>query len=191
MSTSIENRPNRIRAIRLSLGLTLHEVATAAGTTPTQVARLEKGSRSLNRMWEQRLAKAMNVQIEELYSGLTNPSYRSKLLPRSDEIREIAEKSLKQKSLNRDFFYVCTQVCQMWQEHHPNHRKMTLQQTIRELIIIHDIFIDLYVAQGSTPELRIAMGQFFQFSMEVEFGAPVDSSEPKATIIDGDLDKEK
>lgn len=53
---------NDIRTLRVGRGLTLQQVADAAGTTPTQVQRIETGKRKLTPAWSRRLAKAMGVE---------------------------------------------------------------------------------------------------------------------------------
>lgn len=57
---------NRLRTIREARGLTLEQVALAAGTSHQQVQRLETGERRLTHEWMQRLAPALGVKPPEL-----------------------------------------------------------------------------------------------------------------------------
>lgn len=54
-------RANRIKELREKLGLTLQEVADAAGTTLQQIHRLENGTRRLTDEWMRRLAPVLGV----------------------------------------------------------------------------------------------------------------------------------
>lgn len=57
---------SKIAAIRESKGLSLAQVAMAAGTTKSQVQKLETGSRRLTADWMLRLSKALGVPIIDL-----------------------------------------------------------------------------------------------------------------------------
>ena len=52
---------NRIKQLREARGLTLEQVATAAGTSLQQVQRLENGKRRLTDDWMRRLALPLGV----------------------------------------------------------------------------------------------------------------------------------
>jgi transcriptional regulator with XRE-family HTH domain len=52
---------NRIKELRGLRGLTLQQVADAAGTTLQQIQRLENGHRRLTDDWMRRIAPALNV----------------------------------------------------------------------------------------------------------------------------------
>jgi transcriptional regulator with XRE-family HTH domain len=56
----------RIAFLRKEKGLSLEDVAKAAGTTKAQIQKLERGDRRLSLEWMGRLAKAMNTKISEL-----------------------------------------------------------------------------------------------------------------------------
>ena len=56
----------RIAFLRKEKGLSLEDVARAAGTTKAQIQKLERGDRRLSLEWMGRLAKAMNTKISEL-----------------------------------------------------------------------------------------------------------------------------
>lgn len=59
---------NRLREIRDSKGLTLREVAERAKTSEQQLGRLEKGQRRLSDYWIARLAPALEVAPDEIWS---------------------------------------------------------------------------------------------------------------------------
>ncbi len=55
-----------IRRIRKERGLTAKEFAARIGTSPPQVTRLEKGQRRLTVIWLNRIAKGLDVAINDL-----------------------------------------------------------------------------------------------------------------------------
>jgi len=57
---------NRIREIREAAGLSVDEVAERAGTSGTQIRRLETGTRRLTVDWMQRLAEALECSPADL-----------------------------------------------------------------------------------------------------------------------------
>lgn len=57
---------NRIKEIRESRGLTLQQLADAAGTTNQQIHHLESGKRKLTQDWMRRLADALQVESHDL-----------------------------------------------------------------------------------------------------------------------------
>jgi len=57
---------NRIGILRLEKGLSLTELAKAAGTTKAQIQKLERGERRLSLGWMERLARALDVKISDL-----------------------------------------------------------------------------------------------------------------------------
>lgn len=57
---------NRIREIRKSKGVSAEELAARVGTSPTQVRRLETGSRKLTVEWMRSIAEALGVHPAEL-----------------------------------------------------------------------------------------------------------------------------
>ena len=57
---------NRIKEIRLQKNMTTNDVAERAGTTFQQVSRLERGERSLDTEWMEKISKALSVQPVEL-----------------------------------------------------------------------------------------------------------------------------
>ena len=62
---------NRIKVLRISAGLTLEQVAAAAGTTVQQVSRLERGERRLTDEWMHRIAPILRVRPAALLSDQT------------------------------------------------------------------------------------------------------------------------
>jgi repressor LexA len=58
---------NRISELRMAKGLTQTHLATLAGTTKSQLAKLEGGTRRLSDHWSQRLAPHLDVQPYELF----------------------------------------------------------------------------------------------------------------------------
>jgi transcriptional regulator with XRE-family HTH domain len=57
---------NRIRVLRTALALTLDQVAERAGTSKSQIERLENGKRRLTVAWMRRLAAALQRAPAEL-----------------------------------------------------------------------------------------------------------------------------
>lgn len=57
---------NRIAILRKERGLTLTALAAAAGTTKSQIQKLERGDRRLSLEWMERLARAMQIKISDL-----------------------------------------------------------------------------------------------------------------------------
>jgi transcriptional regulator with XRE-family HTH domain len=57
---------NNLHELRLRRGLSLAEVAKAAGTSRSQVQKLESGERRLTLAWIIRLAKSLDVSLIEL-----------------------------------------------------------------------------------------------------------------------------
>jgi transcriptional regulator with XRE-family HTH domain len=57
---------NRIGILRLEKGLSLTELAKAAGTTKAQIQKLERGDRRLSLGWMDRLARALDVKMSDL-----------------------------------------------------------------------------------------------------------------------------
>lgn len=57
---------NRVRALRLELGLTTVELAERVGTSNQQIGRLERGERRLTQDWMRRLADALGREPWEL-----------------------------------------------------------------------------------------------------------------------------
>ena len=180
MKEPATTRPNQIRHIRLALGLTLHEVATQAGTTPTQIARLEKGTRGLNAMWEQRLARAMGVEVAELYDGLRNRDFRSKLLPTAAEMQNVVD-NIMDRPLDREFLLVCFRYCTIWIDRYPEFKMIRFDRLWTAAFILHDVFFDLYSKLGKTPELLAAISQFLTHTLRDELNrqeVPVQPPEP-------------
>lgn len=97
--------PNRIREIRETKGLTLEQVAMAAGTTNQQVSKLEKGERGLDLDWLRRIAQGLGCEPWELL-----PSSLS--LPRdaSDLVRAYASLTPEQKDLARRLVQELTRI---------------------------------------------------------------------------------
>lgn len=57
---------NRLRELRKALGLTLNDVAGAAGTSNQQLGMLERGERRLTVEWMQKLAPVLGVEPKDL-----------------------------------------------------------------------------------------------------------------------------
>jgi DNA-binding Xre family transcriptional regulator len=58
--------PQKLRNLRLTQGLSLQEVATRAGTTKSQIDKLEKGERRLTLDWLTRLGEALGFNVADL-----------------------------------------------------------------------------------------------------------------------------
>jgi transcriptional regulator with XRE-family HTH domain len=76
---------NSIAAVRRRKGLTLDAVAKAAGTTKSQIQKLEKGERRLTLAWMERLARALDISIFDLLPA------NETALPAAQSDREILE----------------------------------------------------------------------------------------------------
>jgi transcriptional regulator with XRE-family HTH domain len=61
--------PNRLRALREARGLTLAELAEAAGTTNQQISHLELGKRQLTVEWLRRLGQALGCHPWAIVEG--------------------------------------------------------------------------------------------------------------------------
>lgn len=57
---------NRISALRLERGLSLTELAKLAGTTKSQIQKLERGDRRLSLDWMERISRALRVKLSDL-----------------------------------------------------------------------------------------------------------------------------
>jgi transcriptional regulator with XRE-family HTH domain len=57
---------NRISILRREKGLSLTDLAKAAGTTKAQIQKLERGDRRLSLDWMDRLARALGVKASDL-----------------------------------------------------------------------------------------------------------------------------
>jgi repressor LexA len=68
MSKLSEAIPNRVRALRQERGWSLAELADRAGTTASQIMKLEKSQRRLDFDWVERLATAFGITDRELIS---------------------------------------------------------------------------------------------------------------------------
>lgn len=71
---------NRIREIRLSLGLSQERLAEMLGVTKSQVSRLELDQRGLTHDWMLRLAKALACAPAELLPLSDFPASEAELL---------------------------------------------------------------------------------------------------------------
>jgi transcriptional regulator with XRE-family HTH domain len=57
---------NRISILRREKGVSLTDLAKAAGTTKAQIQKLERGDRRLSLDWMDRIARALDVKISDL-----------------------------------------------------------------------------------------------------------------------------
>lgn len=69
---------NRIKELREARGLTLQQVADAAGTSLQQIQRLENGHRRLTDEWMRRIAPILRAHPAELLLDLPPGQYDSK-----------------------------------------------------------------------------------------------------------------
>ncbi|MEE4452883.1 LexA family transcriptional regulator [Novosphingobium resinovorum] len=86
MSNLSEAIPNRVRALRAERGWSLAELADRAGTTASQVMKLEKSQRRLNFDWVRRLAAAFEISEAELMGQNTELPLNPFLIPLIGEI---------------------------------------------------------------------------------------------------------
>lgn len=66
--------PGTIRAIRVQKGMSLQTVAEKAGTTKSQIDKLEKGERRLTVDWLLRIAAALGVEASQMLDYAGTPS---------------------------------------------------------------------------------------------------------------------
>jgi repressor LexA len=66
---------NRLRELRKALGLTLNDVASAAGTSNQQLGMLERGERRLTIEWMQKLAPVLGVEPKDLLPDAGQPRF--------------------------------------------------------------------------------------------------------------------
>lgn len=74
MAKLSESIPNRVRALRAEKGWSLAEMADRAGTTASQIMKLEKSHRRLDFEWVERLAKAFGISEMALISEDYTPA---------------------------------------------------------------------------------------------------------------------
>jgi transcriptional regulator with XRE-family HTH domain len=96
---------NPLRSLRLAQGLTLDQLADAAGTTAQQVGRLERGDRRLTVDWMIRLAGPLGVDPKDLLEGGA-PVVRSPApFPRGGE-RLLPVRSAARGGVDQEMFLV-------------------------------------------------------------------------------------
>ena len=64
---------NRIREIRKAAGLSSEELGAKAGTSATQIRRLETGQRKLTRRWIERISQALGCSPASLIANVDGP----------------------------------------------------------------------------------------------------------------------
>lgn len=72
----------RLRETRLDRGLTVREVALAAGMDPSTLSRLESGRRRITLDHLPALARALAVQADDLLAAPPSPEQRTGIVPR-------------------------------------------------------------------------------------------------------------
>lgn len=79
--------PNRVRALRAEKGWSLADLAERAGTTRSQIQKLETSQRRLDFEWVSRLAKAFEISEQELiWQTVGTPSQGIRMVPLIGEI---------------------------------------------------------------------------------------------------------
>jgi len=93
----------RIRNLRLARGLTQEELAEKAGLHPTYIGIIERGEQSATLDTVEKLAKALEVEVEDLFPKKPFRGEKGKLL------LEI-EDTLKSQSVHdiRKIYHVCS-----------------------------------------------------------------------------------
>lgn len=66
----LENFGERIRTLRLKLGLSQEKFALMAGLDRTYLAGIENGKRNITLKVMDKLAKAFNISLSELFDGI-------------------------------------------------------------------------------------------------------------------------
>ncbi len=75
----------KIKQLRVQRGMTMQELAQAAGTSQQQIDRLEKGRRKLTIEWVERLSRALECDAVDLlppnfYRGEVNATCKSRVI---------------------------------------------------------------------------------------------------------------
>lgn len=81
MSKLSDAIPNRIRALRMERGWTLAELAERAGTSASQIMKLEKATRRLDFDWVTKLADAFGISERELIADVSNDFETVRMVP--------------------------------------------------------------------------------------------------------------
>lgn len=100
---------NSVRAMRTRRGMTQGELARAADTQQAVISALETGRRTVSPAIQQRIAAALNCQVEELFDaeelkvvGAGTPRLRARRTPASEDLRE-SGRLLRNMRIKRDF----------------------------------------------------------------------------------------
>lgn len=86
MSDLIDAVPSRVYALRRERGWSLAELAERAGTTASQIMKLEKSQRRLDFNWVKRLAAAFEITEQELIGRLPSAPLNPFMIPVIGEI---------------------------------------------------------------------------------------------------------
>lgn len=95
--TKITSMENRIRELRALRGLTMAQLAEAAGTDASTINKLEKGKTKLADHWKRRIAPALDVQPFELMPDAPLPNWVAEL--REGGFAQIEDEVLTQKKV--------------------------------------------------------------------------------------------
>tara|TARA_B100000941_G_scaffold286830_1_gene261014 strand:+ start:117 stop:470 length:354 start_codon:yes stop_codon:yes gene_type:complete len=108
--------PNGIRTCRKRAKLTMTELAERAGTSRSQIYKLEAGERQLTLEWMQRLAKAIGCTLEELLPVTAKHRFQGKIPELSDKSYQIQQ--------------------------HDNYIVLRLEQPVEVHLSLHPLFAD-------------------------------------------------
>ena len=96
MAKEVENYGAKFKKLRLEMGLTQNEVATALSVTPGYISNVENGRTAMSLRVLTYYAKLMNISLDSLVGNL-EPEYRAPALNRelTEEISKLSEDNKK------------------------------------------------------------------------------------------------
>jgi len=139
---------SRLRFLRIERGWTLQELAEAAGTTPTQISRLETGKRRLTEEWIYKLAQALNVDPSRLITDNEDEDLKhffdSKII--LDAYKSVYDFPSEEKlpPINRELLLICSDVVNSNWMRKKTRESISPNDATIVSIILHDSFINIY-----------------------------------------------
>jgi len=136
-------------------GWTLKELAVAAGTTPTQISRLETGKRQLSKLWIQRLSGALGIDPSRFFEEDHDLAHFVVTDEVSKAFKSIYEfpKDQPLPDINRHLYLACSSALDslfmVEREAYCSPNTITVMT-----IILHDTFISIYEGIGSMSTLH-------------------------------------
>ena len=148
----------RLKTLRLLRGWTLQQLATALGTTPTQLSRLENGKRRLKQDWIVRISAALGVDVGDLSSDYAGPDLVERMGAASDTFAH------DHRLLDYQFFAACFESTAEFYEVMRNEMQVHPMVVFKTAHDIYGMFYPLFLKDGSSPELIAAMKAYIRIS---------------------------